>query len=259
MRRGIRTNLFSAWGRVSAPVTELLVSRRLREVRDVPRFTVVGVYSSTSAETVGQLIAGAPSVRLWALDEPAPALAAVTVGSGPGGRMQLLNRILEGVNTEEYLVITDDDVAFVAGDIRRLIAVADRHRLDLCQPAQDPRGHWVHGITFQRGLSGVRITNFVEVGPLVVIGPRIRSEIVPFPEESPTGHGVDISWMSLRDTHGARLGVVDGAPIMHMRPVGTSYGSTLAAAHLSAALRAAGVASIQRGARSYATVRPWRI
>jgi hypothetical protein len=258
MRPGIRTNLFSAWGRISAPLTELLVSRRLRGVRDVPPFTVVGVYSSRSADTVERLIAGARSVRLWALDELAPPLAEVTVGTGRGGRMQLLNRLLEGVDTE-YVVIADDDIAFVAGDIRRLVAIADRHRLDLCQPAQDARGHWVHGITFQRGLSGVRLTNFVEVGPLVVIGPRIRSEIVPFPEDSPTGHGVDVQWMKLLKSHGARLGVVDGAPIMHLRPVGTSYESGRAAAHLDSALQDVGVRSIQSGTRNLLTVRPWQI
>ena len=70
----------------------------LRHMPDKPpSATLVCVYRRQNLNNVLHLVGEAKRmamhVRLWALDDPAPELARLTVGSGPGSRFQLLNRL----------------------------------------------------------------------------------------------------------------------------------------------------------------------
>lgn len=251
----------AAWLRLvhaSRVIADACVTRQLRGGAPTPEFTVIGVYSSGNAPVVEKLIHGAPHVRLWALDVVTPGLADVTVGSGPGTRMGHLNHLVAEAKSP-YVVVIDDDVRLVSGTIARIVAIADRHRLDLCQPAQAPHGHWSHAITLRRPLSAVRLTNFVEVGPILIIGPRLRDEIVPFPDDSGQGWGLDAGWSKLCDTHGARLAVVDAVEQVHLRPFGLNYAQEVEQARLDAVLQDLESKAISSLVATSAVVRPWEL
>ena len=251
----------AAWLRLvhaSCALTDALVTWQLPATGPTPDFTVAGVYHRRNAPVVERLIAGVANVRLWALDEPADGLADLTIGSGAGKRMEHLNRLCAEV-ASPYVVLVDDDAPLVAGSIARLVEVAARHRLDLCQPAQAPTGHWSHAITLRRPMSAVRLTNFVEVGPVVVIGPRLREAILPFPADSGQGWGLDADWSRLCDTHGARLGIVDAVEMLHLHPPGRGYAQEAEQPRLDAALEGLGANTIASFAATRSVVRPWRI
>ena len=246
---------------VSRVATTAWMRRRLGHASRRPDFTVIGIYRRENAPLVHAAIDGLSDVRLWALDQPAPELASVTVGSGPGDRIEHLNHLLEP-RTADYLVVMDDDIRFVTGSISRLVEVAARHRLDLCQPAQSVNGHWSHPITVRHVLSAVRLTNFVEVGPLVVIGPRLRHEILPFPPDAGQGWGLDVRWSKLCETHRARLAVVDAVEVEHLGAVGTSYSWDAEEARLLEALQEQGHAEVEDLVslpKTRSWVRPWAI
>ena len=94
-----------------------------------------------------------------------------------------------------------------------------------CQPARavshatQPRNH--------RGGSPVARSDddFVESGPLFVVGPRFRDRILPLPESRGMGWGLEIDWHDLiRD--GCRLGIVDRTPVEHLGEWAGDYDRT---------------------------------
>jgi hypothetical protein len=242
---------------VAHAVTACCVAARLRPMT-TPAFTVVSVYRRKNVRTLQRLLRGAPSARLWGLDGVASTLVDATIGSGPGTRLALLNRLVEH-SPPGYIVVADDDVAIERGSIARLVRIAKRLRLDLCQPAQLRSGHWSHEFTLQRALSAVRVTNFVEVGPLVVIAPEFRRHILPFPESLGNGWGLDVQWMALSDATGARFGIVDAVTMRHLHPVGRDYDMQGETALLDRVIQETGGTPFYDRLRTRAVVRPWRL
>lgn len=186
----------------------------------------VCVYRSRNAayvaDLVRQVVEAGGVVALWALDEIHPQLADHTTGSGPGSRLALLNVLLAQLPPTRLLVVADDDVSFAVGDLRRLIRLVRLGRFDLAQPAHASDSHITHDVTVGRPGLKARLTRFVEVGPLVVIGPRVRPLITPFPEEFGMGWGLDVAWSDLH-RRGYRLGVIDGVMIRHHGVVAAAY------------------------------------
>lgn len=187
---------------------------------DLP-VAVVGVYRRANAHRLAAAIGDGGPVRaaLWALDEPAPALEDRTVGTGPGLRFELLNRLvrsLEPFPAAEWLAVLDDDVRFLAGDLRSAVRVAAAGGVDLAQPSH---GRWSHlnwSATAHRPLSRVRLTRYVEQGPVALLGPAARTGLLPFPEDLGMGWGVEVRWASRTDL---RMGIVDAVTISHDSPV----------------------------------------
>jgi hypothetical protein len=243
---------------VSQATTEMTVRHRLRREGSPPDVTLACVYRSANADNVAKIVDGFRDVKLWALDEPVAVLTDLTIGAGPGSRTELLNRCLSGSNAS-YAVFMDDDISFVVGDLARLLCIARRHRLDLCQPSQSHLGYVSVPLTIQRRLSGLRITNYVEVGPLVVVGPRLRPLIIPFPPDSGLGWGLDIGWTKLRSTHDAKLAVVDAVVVKHLNPMGAAYSIQPEEQRLESALADIGASSVLTYTQTEATVRPWAI
>lgn len=240
----------------SQQTTELLVGWRLR-ASVVPDFVVACVYRRANSAVVRGLVEGLADVRLWALDEPTPELARFTEGAGPGKRTELLNSLLKQ-SRAPYTVIIDDDIVFRTGSIERVVVTAQRHQLDLCQPAQAPYGHVFHNITIQRRFSALRLTNFVEIGPLVVVGPRLRDRILPFPSDFGMGWGLDVRWSALCKTHGARFGIVDSSVVEHLSRIGAAYDHGPERKRLDTELRKQGVESLADLPRTKQVIRPWR-
>lgn len=194
------------------------------------RVLVAGVYRPLSllAETVPRLRSERHEVRLafGATAGAEPELVADTVVDGlAGGKFENLNRVLEAAGPADFdwLLVIDDDLRLPARFLDRFVAICQRFRLDLAQPAQSQRSHSAWRVTRRRPASLVRETRFVEIGPLTAFGRRAAAELVPFPELR-FGWGLDLHWAALAGERGWRLGVVDATPVRHeTATVGAAY------------------------------------
>jgi len=221
------------------------------------------IYRERNAPHVSALVAEALArgwdVRLWALDHAAPGLAASTVGFGPGAKFPLLNQLARGQDAErfDWVVVADDDLAFVRGSVDDLLSVAEAADLDLVQPAHVELSYRENEITVRRPLSVARRTTFVEIGPIFAFRRPWIGRILPFPPEHTMGWGLELDWFDLERT-GARLGIVDAVPIRHLHPVGKGYAKDEQRARLEELLVARGLASVHEIQRVEGTWRPWR-
>jgi GT2 family glycosyltransferase len=153
-----------------------------------------------------------------------------------GGKFQNLNLLLADGADSDWLLVVDDDVALPPGFLDGLVAVAERLRLDLAQPAQSLASHAAWRFARRRPLSVARETNFVEIGPVTLFSRRAARELLPFPDLR-FGWGLDAHWAALAAERGWRLGVVDALPVRHeARQVAAGYGSGDAVAEARAFL-----------------------
>ena len=133
----------------------------------------------------------------------------------------------EQLGSYDWLVITDDDIDFKPGLLDCLIEFSERANLILVQPAHKFNSHASFGITQRHWGSLVRQTHFVEIGPLTLIHRDAFAKLIPFPT-SRWCWGIDIFWSKLAIDGGWKVGIVDAAPIAHLRPVAAMYDSTAA-------------------------------
>jgi hypothetical protein len=208
---------------------------------------VVGVYRRDRAQTMLDLVPDGWRSAFWALDSVAPAAAAVTVGSGPGAKFELCNRLLAAAapGPGDWVVVVDDDVVVPAG----LGAFLDRSAqagLGLTQPAHSRHSKYSHQVTVRRPLLRARWGSYVEIGPVFAVSPEWRDRVLPFPEDMGMGWGVELLWMDL-EREGLRLGIVDDVAMTHLVPPGLSYDLGPEGRRLEAMLA-------ERGARQLADV-----
>jgi hypothetical protein len=249
---------FSAIDAVTA--TRLRAARLARTTRSPLDVLVLTVYRDGSliADSLPALHSTRHNVRLalGAMGAPADALREETVAEGlAGGKFENLNRVLEaaadrsraaaerpGAAAErpgaatgrpgaagaepaspDWILVVDDDVRLPRAFLDRFLAVCEAFELDLAQPAQTLRSHSAWKVTRRRPASMVRITRFVEIGPVTAFGRRAAAELLPFPELR-FGWGLDLHWAALAGRHGWRLGIVDALPVRHDAAlVGTTY------------------------------------
>jgi hypothetical protein len=203
---------------------------RLARTQQPRSVLVVGVYrpGSLLADALDRLDSDTHRVRmaLGATAQAEPRLADRTLLDGlGGGKFENLNRLLErvGERDADWLLAVDDDVVLPARFLDRFVALCERFRLDLAQPAQTLRSHSAWRVTRRRPGSLVRETRFVEIGPLTAFGRRAAAELLPFPELR-FGWGLDLHWSALAGERGWRLGVVDATPVEHRAAaVGSTY------------------------------------
>lgn len=233
--------------------TVLEVAQRLDPVRffqpdDSGPSTValVCVYRRANARWVRRLLEQLPVdavVRLWALDEVATELRDATVGCGPGGRLDLLNRLVAAIDSPcEVMVIADDDVGFVVGDLPRLLRIGRWLGLDLFQPAHGRRSSLAYRFTRKRWLTVGRRTRFVEQGPLVVLSATAQRRILPFPDHFGMGWGIEARWSTL-EPHLA-MGIVDAVAVRHVRRGTYGYDTVAEQGRLDAELLRLGIPDI---------------
>ena len=192
---------------------------------------VVGVYRS------GSLLPGAvPALRserhrvefvLGAIEAtPDPALAGLTAATGlAGGKFENLNALLAQApqRRPDWTLVVDDDVAVPPGFLDRFLGICEAFALDLAQPAQTLRSHSAWKVTRRRPAALVRITRFVEIGPVTTFRREPAAVLLPFPELR-FGWGLDLHWAALALERGWRLGVVDAVPVRHeARTVAAGY------------------------------------
>jgi hypothetical protein len=221
--------------------------------------TIVGIYREANAAIVERLLEPAVAVgwpsAWWALDRVAKPLAAVTVGEGPGEKLPLLNRVLERRGpVEGPLLLSDDDIAFERGDVVELVSLSERAGLSLAQPAHAEGSEVSHGITRARPRSRVRLTTFVESGPLVVVAADLVPCVAPLPEARGMGWGLELDWIDL----GVPLGIVDAVRVRHLGKVSGTYDDSALRKRMGAELAARGVADWAPLQRTVAVWRPWQ-
>jgi len=194
------------------------------------RVALVCVYRASNAGNVRRLVAHLPPtsvVRLWSLDGDRPAdLAPLTVGDGPGSRFALFNRLVAEVPPAvrtDALVLADDDVRFVVGDLGRLLGTARAAGLDVYQPAHTALSHANWAFVRRRALTLLRRTDFVEQGPLVVFSRRAQDVLLPLPEDMGMAWGVEARWWDAGRRHGLIQGIVDAVAVQHLVPAAGAY------------------------------------
>jgi hypothetical protein len=224
--------------------------------------SVYCVYRARNAAYVRALLAPVPAgwpVHLWALDEPVDALVEWTRGSGPGWKFDLVNGLLAAHPAPPGpVVVADDDVVFAPGtDLPGLVAWVERAGLDLAMPAHVRETNASYAFTLRRRLSRARLTPFVEIGPLFVVGERARDDVLPFPDGLEMGWGLEVRWAALAE-RGLRLGIVDAVPVAHAGTVSEDYDRAAAQAALDRRVADAGLASLKDLQRVHATWRPWQ-
>jgi hypothetical protein len=224
--------------------------------------TIVGIYRRANAPIVERLLApvlaAGWSTAWWALDEVAPCLAGHTVGSGNGEKLPLLNTVLERHGPiHGPLLLSDDDIDVCRGDLVGLVERCAAAGLGLGQPAHGPGSHVSHGITRRAPRSLVRLSTFVESGPLVVVMPVAQAQVLPLPDERGMGWGIELDWYDLA-RRGLRLGIVDEVAIRHLAKVASAYPDGELRARLADELAARGASDWTPFQRTLATWRPWQ-
>jgi hypothetical protein len=223
---------------------------------------LVATYSARNADRVVSVIEPARragwKIALRALDDPHPALADVTRGRGPGLRLANLNQLIaEAGGLPRWVVLCDDDVEFVRGDVVRLVAECEVAGFGLAQPAHAPGSHVSQSHTRVMPRSRSRSVPYVEAGPISVISPEWSGRVLPLPAWRGMGWGLELEWMDLA-AEGCILGVVDRVTYLHLDPIGRTYDEDEERARMAADLTVRGIDDLTRMQVTLATWRPWQ-
>jgi hypothetical protein len=129
----------------------------------------------------------------------------------------IINLLLAEVAYSEfdYIFIVDDDIAIPDRFIDSYLEIVSKREFSLSQPARTHSSFIDHYFVAQ--LLGVesRLTNFVEIGPIVCFHRSSYSVLLPLDEEAPMGWGLDFIWPIQMNEHGLRMGIVDQFPVDH--------------------------------------------
>jgi hypothetical protein len=213
-----------------------------------PPVLLLAVYRSRNASLVQALLRQVNTkaeIRLWALGEIAPELAAHTIGSGPGTRFANLNKLYEAKPIEpgSWVVIADDDVLFVRGSLTRTISIMKTAGLSLAQPSQSILGWWTSPFNVARPFLVARDSNYVEQGPLVVVDPEFAEIILPLTDENDMGWGIEAEWYRAKEGK-YRIGVIDDCRVAHCARAGATYPGGPEKRSMNARLHKAGIGSL---------------
>jgi hypothetical protein len=138
------------------------------------------------------------------------------------GKFENLNELI-GDERADWLLIVDDDVTLPERFLDRMIALAELFDLQMAAPAQSLASHAAWRVTRRRPRSVLRETNFVEIGPVTLIGKRPAQALLPFPALR-YGWGLDLAWAATAAERGWRLGIADALAVRHdAATVGSAY------------------------------------
>lgn len=159
------------------------------------------------------------------------------------GKFQNVNAGLWGLDLEQFdwVVLIDDDIEVPPDFLDRFLYLSEASDLQICMPAHRFRSNQTFRLTGRHWGCLVRLTHFVESGPITAFRRPLFRHIFPFPELK-WAWGTDIGWSELARDMGYRIGIVDGTPIRHVRPVGSAYNVSLATAEAEAFLADEGIA-----------------
>jgi hypothetical protein len=125
----------------------------------------------------------------------------------------------DGWREYDHIWVPDDDIAATPATISRMFDVAGALGLDLFAPALHESSYFAHFDTMENRSFYGRWVGFVEI--MVPGFSRAALErLLPTLDLSDTGWGwgLDSLWPKLLDY--ANVGIIDGTPVVHTRPVG---------------------------------------
>ena len=224
---------------------------------------VLSVYrpGSQLLQATAQLGSDRHDVRLafGATADADPALGEHTAETQMGGgKFENLNRLLVAAGPAgeyDWVLLVDDDVGLPVRFLDRYVALCERLRLDLSQPAQSMRSHSAWRVTRRRPFSLARRTEYVEIGPVTGFSGQVAAQLMPFPELR-FGWGLDNHWGALARERGWRLGVVDSLPVRHeTQRVASAYAHADAIAEAQSFLAGRAYVTAEDAQRTLSTVR----
>jgi hypothetical protein len=149
---------------------------------------------------------------------------------GPGPKWSGLREALaawDGWREYDQIWLPDDDIYASQDTITGMFEVARSLGLDLFAPALHESSHYAHYSTMRNHSFHARLTGFVEI---MVPGFSVRAlEMLLWTLElSDTGWGwgLDSLWPKLLEYR--NVGIIDGTPVLHTRPVGQMRDAELA-------------------------------
>ena len=166
---------------------------------------------------------------------------------GDRGKFHNINLALHqhDISAFDWLIVTDDDIALPPGFVDNFLYLATKAKLHLCQPAHRFHSFNRFLLTYRAWNSLVRLTNFVESGPITAFHRDSLGLLLPFPELR-WSWGVDITWSEIGRRHDLRLGIIDATPIEHLKPISSNYDYKVAIAEAMEFLRQQGVTSSKK-------------
>ena len=253
IRRGVQDEAVNAWELASGRRLRLNIAAR----RDPPRrkVLVLGVerpeHRALAQRIRSELLRSRHQVELH---------------SGPPGELgkfENLNRLLAGgvggapIQNHDWLLLVDDDISLPRGFLDRFLFLAERFSLHLAQPAHRLSSHAAWQLTRRRPFSVVRVTPFVEIGPVTALHRRTFPTLLPFPELR-MGWGLDAHWAALAREQDWRCGIVDAVSIRHRAaPAAATYSREAAVAEARAFLAERPYLSATETQRTLTTHRHW--
>jgi hypothetical protein len=151
----------------------------------------------------------------------------VVTGPKWSGIRQVLHS-WDGWRDYDHVWIPDDDIRTSQRMINEMFDVAAKVGLELFAPALDETSHYAHFSTMRNSSFYGRWVGFVEI-----MVPGFRADtlarLLPTLDLSETGWGwgLDSVWPKLLGY--ANVGIIDGTPVAHTRPVGQMRDAVLAA------------------------------
>ncbi len=165
------------------------------------------------------------AVSYWASARPPDELAEMYCTGGGNkfdGFVEFWRADLRARGYRYYLLL-DDDVYFEPGDISRLLALCDRHNVELAQPALKWSTFFNHNVTVENPICELRRVSFVEVMAACFSAPTLE-RLLPTFSGSRSTWGIDWAWACLMRDHGS-LHVVDAVSIDHTKAVDVKSGA----------------------------------
>jgi hypothetical protein len=140
----------------------------------------------------------------------------------PGPKWSGLREALhewDGWREYDYVWLPDDDILAGPQTISRMFEVARGVGLNLFAPALHESSHYAHFITMENRSFFGRWTGFVEI-MIPGFSTAALEELLPTLDLSVTGWGwgLDSLWPKLLGYE--NVGIIDGTPVVHTRPVG---------------------------------------
>lgn len=122
-----------------------------------------------------------------------------------------------------YVLVVDDDIDFLPGDISRLFTLCDAHRLYLAQPSLRWGTHASHHVTLHNPVCIVRQSRFVEV-MAPCFSREALARLQPTFGLNRSTWGIDYAWSSLLAGEG-RIAVVDAIQVEHTKAISLDGGA----------------------------------
>ena len=125
------------------------------------------------------------------------------------------------------MLIIDDDIAVPNAFLDLILYFAGVNNFKLAQPAHRFLSYKSFKITERRWGVQARRTSYVEIGPVTLLHKDTFADLVPFPSLR-WCWGVDVFWAHVAKRRNWGMGIIDAAPIRHLRPVGSAYNMSAA-------------------------------